>query len=63
MGWIDVAIPGAIGLLLALAPRLFIKARENTVASAAKERKIRGLGLLLLVVACVYAAIKFASAR
>jgi hypothetical protein len=56
-GWIDVAIPGVGGLLLALGPRLFIKPSGNAEADASKARKIRVAGLLLLAVAGIYWAI------
>jgi hypothetical protein len=52
--WIDVAIPGVGGLLLALGPRLFIKPSGNPEADASKARKIRFAGLMLLGVAGIY---------
>ncbi len=60
MGWIDVAIPGLIGLLLAIRPGSFIKASGD--ADAARARKFRLGGLVLLAVAALYLLIKLASA-
>ena len=62
MGWIDVAIPGGIGLLLLAAPGLFTKPSGDTEKDASKAIKFRGIGVLLLIVASVYLLIKLASA-
>jgi hypothetical protein len=62
MGWIDVAIPGVIGLLLAVRPGSFIKPSGDADRDAARARKFRIGGLVLLAVAGLYLLIKLASA-
>jgi hypothetical protein len=63
MGWVDVAIPGVIGLLLAINPRWFTKPKVDAEATAASVRKLRRCGLLLLGVAALYMVLKFARER
>lgn len=63
MGWIDVAIPGGVGLLLILSPRLFSKPTGDAEKDASKAMKMRGAGALLLVAAGIYLFVKLASAR
>src|SRR5262245_9249923 len=63
MGWIDVAIPGVIGLLLLVAPGVFVKGSGNDEKDAAAVNKLRLCGLGLLVVAALYLFIKAASPR
>lgn len=58
MSLIDVAIPGIIGLLLAANPHAFIKTSGDAATDAAKVRKFRRIGQLLLVVAGVYLVAK-----
>jgi len=52
MSYIDVLIPGLIGLLLVTSPRLFTKAQgelfENT------KRKLKTIGFVLIGVALLY---------
>ena len=56
MGYIDVAIPGVIGLLLVMAPGLFTKATAPETT-----RKLRLMGMVLLGVAALYLFIKLVS--
>ena len=63
MGWIDVAIPGGIGVLLIAAPGLFTKPSGDLEKDASIASKLRGIGALLLIVAGFYLFIKLASAR
>ena len=48
---IDVAIPAIIGLALLLWPRVFSRDPD-------KERLVRGIGDLVLVVAAIYLAVR-----
>jgi len=59
MGWIDVAIPGVIGLLLAMNPQSFFKPSGDVEKDASRTSKLRGIGFLLLVVAGIYLLVKF----
>jgi hypothetical protein len=54
MGWVDVAIPGAIGLLLAVNPRWFLKRSGESEKEARRVRMLRGIGFVLLAVAGLY---------
>jgi hypothetical protein len=63
VGWIDVAIPGGIGLLMILAPGLFARSTGDATKDANKATNVRGGGALLLVVAAIYLFIKCASAK
>lgn len=63
MGWFDVAIPAAIGLLLIGAPGLFSKRTSDANKDASTKTRLRGIGALLLVVAGVYLVIKLVSPR
>lgn len=56
MGFIDVAIPGVIGLLLASAPGLFTKSKAPETT-----QKLRLMGMILLGVAALYLFIKLVS--
>jgi hypothetical protein len=59
MGWVDVAIPGVIGLLLAVNPRWFFKPSGEPEKNARRVRMLRGIGFALLVVAGLYWLAKF----
>ena len=52
MSYIDVLIPGIIGLLLVTSPRLFTKAQGETFEKT--KRKLKIIGFLLIDVALVY---------
>ena len=56
MSYIDVLIPGMIGVLLVTAPRLFTKA-EGTKYEQAKG-KLRTIGFVLIGVAILYLIVK-----
>jgi len=57
MSWIDVAIPGVIGLLLSLWPRaVFVGSRAEPTEQ--KLRFLKRSGMLLLFVAALFLAIK-----
>lgn len=63
MGWIDVAIPGVIGLVLLVAPGLFSKPSGDEEKDAATAKKFRYMGIGLLFVAAIYLFIKASSPR
>jgi hypothetical protein len=61
MSFIDVAIPGILGLVLLIWPRsMFLGTRVTP--NAKKIRLLRGGGVVLLLVAVVYLAIKLVGA-
>ena len=57
-GTVDVAIPGIIGLVMSLWPRLFFVGSRVTPTET-KTRRLRYIGLFLLLVAVFNLAIKF----
>jgi hypothetical protein len=63
MGWIDVAIPGLIGLTLVASPGLFMKPTGDKEKDANTTSKLRIIGAVLLAVAAGYLLIKLAMAR
>jgi uncharacterized protein YjeT (DUF2065 family) len=52
MSYIDVLIPGIIGLLLVTSPRLFTKAQGETFKKT--KRKLKTIGFALIGVALLY---------
>ena len=56
MSYIDVLIPGIIGLLLVTSPRLFTKAQGETFEKT--KRKLRTIGFVLLGVALLYLVLR-----
>ena len=52
MSYIDVLIPGIIGLLLVTSPRLFTKAQGETFERT--KRKLKTIGFLLIGVALLF---------
>ena len=61
MSFIDVAIPGIIGLVVLIWPHLvFVGSRATP--DPKKIRLLRGAGAVLLLVAVLYLVIKLASA-
>jgi hypothetical protein len=52
MSYIDVLIPGIIGLLLVTSPRLFTKAQGETFERT--KRRLKTIGFLLIGVALLY---------
>jgi hypothetical protein len=52
MSYIDVLIPGIIGLLLVTSPRLFTKAQGETFEKI--KRRLKTIGFLLIGVALLY---------
>jgi hypothetical protein len=60
LGFIDIAIPLVIGLLLALRPQVFYKP-TGAEADIAKAGKLRNIGFLLIGVAALYGIAKLAS--
>ena len=63
MAYIDILIPVAIGLLLALRPRSFVKPDSDSAKDPAKLRRLRLIGVALLGVAALYAVIRLLSSR
>jgi hypothetical protein len=61
MSFIDVAIPGLIGLVLLIWPQSMF-AGSRVSPDAKKIRLLRGAGALLLLVAAVYLIIRLAGA-
>ena len=57
MSYIDVAIPGAIGLLLAVSPQAMF-AGSAVDPTPERLKQLRALGGVLLVVAGAYLALK-----
>lgn len=61
MSFIDVAIPGLMGLVLLIWPQsMFVGARVSP--DAKKIRLLRGAGVLLLFVSGIYLVIRLAGA-
>jgi len=58
MNYIDVLIPGVIGILLVAAPRLFTKAKGEAFEKA--QAKLRRIGFVLIGVAGLYLALTMA---
>jgi hypothetical protein len=56
MSYIDVLIPGVIGLLLVTSPRLFTKAEGEKFEKAKKTLKT--IGFVLIGVAVLYSIVK-----
>jgi uncharacterized protein YjeT (DUF2065 family) len=52
MSYVDVLIPGIIGLLLVTSPRLFTKAQGETFEKT--KRRLKTIGFLLMGVALLY---------
>ena len=59
MSYIDVLIPGIIGLLLVTSPRLFTKAQGETFEKT--KSKLRTIGFVLLGVALLYFILRLVS--
>ncbi|HJR72934.1 MAG TPA: hypothetical protein VJ806_04770 [Luteimonas sp.] len=57
MSFIDVAIPGIIGLVLLAWPQA-VFAGSKVIPDATKIRTLRVIGLVLLAVTAIYLAIK-----
>jgi len=62
-GWIDVAIPGVIGMWLAVWPQSFYKSKGEPAKDATMLRTLRIMGGVLLAVAAGYLFIKLGSRR
>ena len=56
MSYIDVAIPGIVGLLAFAWPKMFLR----KPAEEHKARRVRLFGLLFLVIAAAYLAMRLA---
>jgi len=56
MSYIDVLIPGIIGLLLLTSPRLFTKAEGEKYEQA--RTQLSTIGVVLIVVAILYLLVK-----
>jgi hypothetical protein len=59
MGWIDVAIPGVIGVLLAVNPQWFFKPSGEPEKDRRRTQMFRTIGFVLLAVAGIYSLVKF----
>jgi hypothetical protein len=57
MSLIDVAIPLAMGLLMAFRPTLFFKPTSTAEENAKKTAKFKKMGCVLIGVAVLYAVI------
>jgi uncharacterized protein YjeT (DUF2065 family) len=60
MSYIDVLIPGIIGLLLVTSPRLFTKAQGEVFEKT--KRKLKTIGLVLIGVALLYLILRLLKA-
>jgi uncharacterized protein YjeT (DUF2065 family) len=56
MSYIDVLIPGIIGLLLLTSPRLFTKAQGAVFEKT--KRRLKAIGFALIGVALLYLVLK-----
>jgi uncharacterized protein YjeT (DUF2065 family) len=56
MNYIDVLIPGIIGVLLLMSPRLFTKAQGEKLEQV--KGKLRTIGFVLIGVAILYLIVK-----
>ena len=61
MSYIDVLIPGIIGLLLLTSPRLFTKAEGEKFEKT--KGTLRKIGFVLIGVAILYLIVKLAGKR
>ena len=61
MSFIDVAIPAIIGFVALLRPQIVFYGSRAT-PDEKKIRLVRGIGVVLLVVAIIYLGIKLAAA-
>lgn len=59
MSFVDVAIPGFIGLVLLMWPQVMF-AGSKVTPDAAKMRTMRVVGVLLLVASAIYLAVRLA---
>jgi hypothetical protein len=59
MGWVDVAIPGVIGVLLVVSPQWFFKPSGEPEKDMRRTRTLRTIGFVLLAVAGIYWLVKF----
>ena len=57
MSYIDVAIPGVIGLVALVRPQVVFYGSKAT-PDEKKVRLIRGIGIVLLIAAGIYLAVK-----
>lgn len=57
MSFVDVAIPGFIGLVLLMWPQVMF-AGSKVTPDAAKMRTMRVVGVLLLVASAIYLAVR-----
>jgi hypothetical protein len=60
MSYIDVLIPGIIGLLLVTSPRLFTKTHGETFEKT--KRKLKTIGFALIGVALLYLILRLVKA-
>ncbi len=58
IGYIDLAIPLGIGLLLIFSPQSFTKKTTDPTENELRSKKLRMIGYLLLGVGAIYALIK-----
>jgi hypothetical protein len=60
MSYVDVLIPGAIGLLMVASPSLFTKPTGDPMVDGPRQKRFRLLGCGLLGVAALYLVLKLA---
>jgi hypothetical protein len=58
VGWVDVAIPGLIGLVFAVRPQAMFRASGEPSVDATRFRRMRHAGFALIAVAVGYVLIK-----
>lgn len=62
MGYVDVLIPALGGLFFLAVPQLLLKPSGDKATDAAGRKKLRIVGVILLLIAGLYLAIKLVSA-
>lgn len=61
MSFVDVLIPGVIGLLLAANPNMFTKATGDASVDGPRWQNLRTIGVVLIGVAGMYLYMKLGS--